>query len=380
MSAEAMFDLVVMDRFMKHPASALMRETVEASPWHREANVLVHTQMTIAWYEETLHEYRTDRQRILTKLALLFHDTGKPEARQEKFSEARGKYSSFGGHEIVSARHFEAFMADNTDLLELLNITWLDVLAVAFVIENHLPYELKREKAVNLRTAVNAYLGDDETVFTDVLLSDTHGRTSDDAETKRRKVFDYVFAFKAIEPQPMRMSRDDPVLFVLVGASGSGKSTWTQRYIDSHPDEKISIFSLDTERVNFYTSSVNLKDDTDPIKVYRDAFRYANDNSAKFNSFAAASFVEKLKSGSTVIVDNVNASRKARRQWMSTAHQKGYKTWAVMFPMSPARLADRSDIRTDKKVPTEAITRQFMSISVPWIGSEVNSISVIAPN
>lgn len=380
MSAEAAFDLMVMDRFMKHPASALMRETVEASPWHREANVWVHTKMTLDWYDETLSEYRTERQRVLTKLALLFHDTGKPEARQEKFSEARGKYSSFGGHEIVSARHFEAFMADNTDLLELLNITWLDVLAITFVIENHLPYELKREKAVNLRTAVNAYLGADETVFTDVLLSDTHGRISDDAETKRRKVFDYVFAFKEIEPQPMRMSQDDPILFVLVGASGSGKSTWTQRYIDSHPGEQILIFSLDAERINFYKDAAGTKDLSDPIKVYRDAFKFANDNSAKFNSFAAAAFTDKLKTGSTVIVDNVNASRKARRQWMSTAHQKGYKTWAIMFPMSPDRLAVRSDNRTDKKVPSDAITRQFMSVSVPWIGSEVNSISVTAPN
>jgi predicted kinase len=271
-------------------------------------------------------------------------------------------------------------MADNLDLLDMLNLTWLDVTAITFVIENHLPYDLKLEKQTKLRTAVNAYLGADEKVFTDVLLADTHGRNSDDEATKRANTFAWVFGFMQIPPNPVRKPHDAPSVIVLIGASGSGKSTWMKKYTDTYPNDNVNVFSLDMERLRFFYANHPTYAELDEVKTYRLAFQYANDNSAAFTKFADKSFVEMLATENTLIIDNVNASRKARRKWLTVADQKGFKTWAVMFPMSLSLLAGRSATRTDKKVPSDAVTRQFMSVSVPWAGSEVNSVSVIAPN
>ena len=43
---------------------AEMQATVEDSPWHREANVAVHTEMCIDYYETTFAEDRGVRGRL----------------------------------------------------------------------------------------------------------------------------------------------------------------------------------------------------------------------------------------------------------------------------------------------------------------------------
>lgn len=51
---------------------AAMEATVENSRWHREANTATHTQMMLDWYDDNCAQHRTERNQLLTKLAILF--------------------------------------------------------------------------------------------------------------------------------------------------------------------------------------------------------------------------------------------------------------------------------------------------------------------
>ena len=100
--------------FNTTPAWAQMMATVEASPWHREANVAVHTEMVLKEYVTNFAPHRSDDQNKIALLALLFHDTGKPAAEEtlEK-KDGSGTYRRYAGHEQDSAITFtECWLSD----------------------------------------------------------------------------------------------------------------------------------------------------------------------------------------------------------------------------------------------------------------------------
>ena len=84
----------------------VMEQTVEASPWHREANVKVHTDMVVSEYVQRTDaaKIQWERTDFLGAAACAFHDTGKPAAKIQKYREDRGNYFAFHGHEVVSSR------------------------------------------------------------------------------------------------------------------------------------------------------------------------------------------------------------------------------------------------------------------------------------
>jgi hypothetical protein len=95
----------------------LMEGTVEDSPWHREKNVAVHTDMVVSQYISTAPQVWSKRD-LLGALACAFHDFGKPAAEEVKFSEERGKYRRYVGHEVVSARVWESFVDGCSKILQ----------------------------------------------------------------------------------------------------------------------------------------------------------------------------------------------------------------------------------------------------------------------
>jgi len=153
-------------RVKSTPHWQVMVNTVEASPWHREANVAVHTEMTLAHYNKTFAHARTARQRTFTRLCLLFHDFGKPEAEEtlEKKEEPGVFYRRYAGHEPISANEFMSFMCDHHSLRELFfkeGFSWVDLRAIKVAIEHHLPYGLKKEdKRIALRSHIAHSLGE----------------------------------------------------------------------------------------------------------------------------------------------------------------------------------------------------------------------------
>lgn len=159
-----------------------MVNTRENSPWHREANVGVHTQMLIDWYMNNLEANRNDWQRTMTLVACLFHDVGKPPAEVVKHSEERGEYRAYAGHEQLSSRIWTDYAMQNLDKVQgTLRLSLSDVANVALMLEHHVPFGLKdKTKRKNLKTAFLTRGGDVlHRAWLDLLLSDQHGRISD---------------------------------------------------------------------------------------------------------------------------------------------------------------------------------------------------------
>lgn len=176
-----------LEEFKKNSLWIAMAATVEDSPWHREANVGVHTKMLIEWYTSNILAHRTEQQRMLTLIACLMHDIGKPMAEITKFSEERGEYRAYHGHELMSARLWNDFALRNGEFVrELTGFTLADISNVALMIEHHVPFKMtNKHKRRSLKTAFIQRMGEDgHQAWIDLLLSDQNGRISDDQESK----------------------------------------------------------------------------------------------------------------------------------------------------------------------------------------------------
>lgn len=173
--------------FMQTPLWQAMKNTREDSPWHREENVAVHTEMLLSWYKDNLFNSRSDRQRMLTMVGCLMHDIGKPPAQIIKHSEERGEYRAYHGHEQLSARMWVDYATKNKEVVEgTLKFTMFDVSNVALMLEHHVPFGLKdKVKRKNLKDAFMTRMGPHgHRAYLDLLMADQHGRVSDDQSSK----------------------------------------------------------------------------------------------------------------------------------------------------------------------------------------------------
>lgn len=178
-----------------------MQNTREDSPWHREANVSVHTEMLLRWYGENLAMHRNDHQRMLTMVACLFHDVGKPPAEIKKWSAERGDYRAYHGHEQLSARMWVDYAMSNLDLVtETLRFSITDIANIALMLEHHVPFGLKhKDKRKNLKTAFITRMGEaGHRAWLDLLLSDQHGRISDGQAEKLAAVDVWMAEWEAV--------------------------------------------------------------------------------------------------------------------------------------------------------------------------------------
>lgn len=318
-----------------------MKNTTENSPWHREPNVLEHTKMVFDQYCTLVGARNWTTEDALGALAAIFHDVGKPSAIIHKHREDRGNYVAFPGHERVSARMWEDF-AVRERLLDRTHIY-----TVGWMIEHHLPWELTGYKLSRLKTTADRTA---PTAFINVLLADQYGRISDDQEAKLERAHEWVDSFRDVSSiSPSATS--DRTLYVLIGASGSGKSTFTARFAEA------DTFSLDVLRHEWY----------DPVD-YRAAHQQSVDDKT-FASRANQRFLAMLKEGSRdLIVDNTNLSRKRRAFYVDEARRRGLNVVGAVMLNAQQTLIDRQLTRGDKTVPEEAVRRQYMSTQYPLYG------------
>lgn len=344
-----------------------MEQTVEGSPWHREANVKVHTDMVVSEYirmtDETCSEWSSSD--FLGAISCAFHDTGKPASKIEKYREDRGHYFAFHGHETVSSRMFESWAVDDANGLlkadEIFKICWM--------IEHHMPWEMAvPEKRRWLALTANV-IGID--VYTRALLADQYGRIADDQEAKNARAETWITEFKQLADTAVadEINLDAPALFVLIGTSGSGKSSLTAEML-RNAGAPIEIFSLDALRHEWY-------DDRKTPEGYRNAFAKSVEDK-DFESKADRAFSELLKRGNSIVVDNVNAGAKRRGKYIRQARQNGYVAVAVTMPVSLNTVLERQTTRSDKSVPNNAVEQQYASIQQPSFG-EFDDI-VISPH
>ncbi len=347
-----------------------MVDTVEDSPWHREANVAVHTEMVVAEYVSRSPEVWTVKD-FAGALACLFHDVGKPSSMVMKFKEERGHYKAFHGHEKVSARMFMDFVMSTPSVRYLIEDHRGFFFVTAWMIEYHLPWDIKDQKKRDMlfRTCYKYFRSAD--IFARVVISDTYGRISDDSEIKRAKSDAWCEQFTWEFESKKEFMRSLEVLtpvekkkhaFILIGASGSGKSTFKSKHMKDFPNTKT--YSLDDLRHEFYGKDYDL------------AFRKSCEDN-HFKPKAKDRFMDMIRDKDTemIIIDNVHSTKKTRVMYIDEMQRRGFDVAAVVFVTSRNTVVKRQKTRTDKCVPEEAVLRQYDSVELPSIG-EVDNIFV----
>jgi predicted kinase len=364
-----------------------MEATCENSPWHREANVAVHTQMIIDHYLNNFALHRTPRQQALTLLAILFHDTGKPAAKKDKHTEERGHYQSFGGHEAISARIWEDYAVENWNKWKQLKNTFglkdTDIYVIGFIIENHLPHNLSHpstiEKLCKVLHSEQFEYGELAQVYYDQIISDQAGRISDAHAKNMAEVVDFVQGIQSFSEHTSSLPKfeslpETPRLVVMIGASGSGKST----YSDELVKRGYEYVSLDDLRIKF--AKENGVKGSNPIDVYGRAHAYCDKHRGPFRQYADRKYSDLVKAGANIVVDNTSVSKKARSNYVDFAKSNGYEILCTLFPITKSELLKRQKSRKDKTVPIVAVLDQYKRIELPWVGVECDILDIAMSN
>ncbi len=370
-----------------HPYFVAMKNVKEDSSWHRESSVYVHTQMVIDQFKKAI-EFKTytNHSEFMEDLCvffgLLFHDVGKPVARDipdnKKTRDDGTVYYRFTGHEKISTRMWEDFAVRNMPMLAEMGLTpWEIFYKISWMIENHLPYGLKDPKKIQaLKDTIGSTFVNEESFYA-AIRSDAYGRISDDHDVKKADTNKWIAEMKAIPFSELpEITPEDKKVFILVGASGSGKSTFSKLYQEKNPD--VEYYSWDALRLKYYFDNTeDLAHPGDSINIYNDAYKYCTDNESAFKAYRQKAFIELLKGGNDIIVDNVNASKKTRAFFVSEAKNKGYRVIAVTFPIDKETLIERANSRSDKRIGVGPVLSHYDAISIPSAGGEVDHVEVM---
>lgn len=360
------------------PIGQAMKQTVEDSPYHREENTWVHTEMVLEQYLTRFYQHRSESQNRVALLALLAHDFGKPEAEETLEKKDRsGTYRRYAGHEQNSAVCFTEQWLKDPVLRELVSVD--EARRIRWIIEHHLPYGYKDgKKRSDLRTAMEHTLREDVQTFYDCLRSDAAGRISDDHETKLQNVEDWIAEFRTVPLTVNRYSAAMGKCYIMIGPSGSGKSTWTKQHIRKCD----KVLSMDLMRHGFWYQNFNTGFSVaDDKQFYRDIFEYACEQEKEFNAY----MTEEIKrvmydlkiSRGDLYVDNTNGSKKSRAKWIQAARNIGMKVVAVEFWNTFETLLARQKTRSDKEVPYTSVKQQYFAQTCAWLGSEVDEVIVV---
>ncbi len=374
-----------------------MSKMVENSPWHRESDVGTHTDMVVAqyiaraandtWMNDALNRLSMGRQYLLGAFAAAFHDVAKVKVVQYKNSEERGDYKAFNGHEKVSARMWEDWAVTNWPMLTFrFGFNRWDLYAVGWMIEHHLPWAVKdKRKRDNL--ALTALRCGIEDAFATLLMADTTGRISDDAETKvinsqtwvdgfhdyMRDLRSVMPVFYAnVTPEP---GDDQPRLVMPIGASGSGKTTV---FTEDYQDEGYGHFSRDEMRFIWTMEQTVVPKDLDRKGQYKFVWNYCVTNEKEFTKHWQDDFRKATKRGVNLFVDGTNLSAKVRRFFLVEAENRGYWTRALLFPSALDTLVARQERRPDKFVPGRSVKQQYEAMALPQYG-EFDEILIKEP-
>jgi len=373
--------LQYIEHFKGTAAWARMCSTVEASPWHREANVGEHTLMVLDQYERRFAPTRLHHQNNIARIALLYHDVGKPAAEEVVHSEERGTYRRYAGHEQHSAVAFTQAWLEDEQLRTILSPS--DARTVRWIIEHHLSYGLKDPQKVGaFRAATSRTLGVDQVTFFDCLRSDAAGRISDDHEEKLRKVEEWIEKFEVtpdLWPQPKKPygSVKPGTAYLLIGPSGSGKSTWTKGQMRTCD----RLVSMDQYRLEYLASVAGVQVQYTP-EFYRQALDQATKDGKLFDDFMAVKIKNTFETcrlgGGDAYIDNTNATRKSRARWVQEARNAGMEVVGVEFWNPLQTVLDRQATRSDKSVPLDRVRDQYFQQTCAWLGAEVDEVIVVA--
>lgn len=225
------------DDFIRSQLWADMKATVENSPYHREDNVAVHTNMVLdqvsamlcdetVFYindKEDAHFSRTDAN--ILYVAALFHDVGKPASKEVVTRDDGTTYQRFPGHEQRSARMFNEFFFNNRDMFSEFRFSRNQLLYIQWLIENHLPYSLQKTEKVAALARDIVGMADfaevNPNVFFAHLLSDTKGRIPDKSSTDEVIAWSKDMAMKCKYEASKDRATSDKYMTIIIGPSGA---------------------------------------------------------------------------------------------------------------------------------------------------------------
>ncbi len=328
-----------------------MVETVEDSPWHRERNVGVHTDMVVSNYLAR----NVDNFDVRGAIGCAFHDVAKPPCEIIKFKPERGEYRAYHGHEQVSARMWENWAVKNWTLLkDNFGLVPRDIYVIGWMIEHHVPWATKKDAKLDLfaATAVET-IGNSDT-WTDMLMADQIGRISDDSHQRLDEcgvwIEDHHHRVNCAEHRWTQYG--DKKVYMLIGAPCCGKSTYRSKILKEHPTA--AIVSMDDLRLEWYGGA------------YEDAV-VASFKDKKFNARVDKIYIETLRENDVIILDNVNTGTKSRRRWLAPARARDFRIDAVLFPVAKEELKARQSKR-DKLVPFDVINGMYDRMQLPMYG------------
>jgi alkanesulfonate monooxygenase SsuD/methylene tetrahydromethanopterin reductase-like flavin-dependent oxidoreductase (luciferase family)/predicted kinase len=126
----------------------------------------------------------------------------------------------------------------------------------------------------------------------------------------------------------------DPALVVLVGASGSGKSTWAQQ--------------------RYRSAEVVSSDD---LRGVVGSGRHDLDASAEAFALLDLIVAGRVRRGLTTVVDTLGLDDVRRTGWLELAHRQGLSAIVVAFD-TPADVCRRRNGERDRPVPARVLTQQ----------------------
>jgi predicted kinase len=337
------------DVFKTDPLYIAMENTVEASPWHRERNVGIHTDMVVTQYLSTNHGPFDVRGAF----GCAFHDVGKPPCEILKYREDRGQYRAYHGHELRSARMWEDWAVKNWVFLQKeFKFVPEDIYTIGWMIEHHVPWATKRDEKLNAFAATNYETLGLESTWYDMLLADQTGRISDDSHQRLEQCTDWIddMADRTMRAQHRYRTHDSgKFVYMLIGAPGTGKSTARENI-----GGDITI-CMDDLRLEWYSS------DYDEAFVKQKADK-------KFNAKVDKVYVDALNNHNHVVLDNTNTSTKARKRWLAPARARDFKLIAIVFPVDLDTILARQKTRTDKQIPNDVVVNMYNRLSLPMYG------------
>ena len=148
-------------------------------------------------------------------------------------------------------------------------------------------------------------------------------------------------------------------VWLMVGAPGSGKSTYGKKMVADNPN--LLRFCPDEFRAMFGTGEGDQSVSAKAFEATRNAMRDA------------------LKEGKNVLIDATNMSRKSRKDFVSIARSYFAHITAVVFLEDKSTLLERNKIRGEnggRNVPEEVIDRMLGNFEMPEF-PEVNETIVI---
>lgn len=320
--------------------------------FHLEGSIWTHTCMVMKEAQNMRNPT------LVTKLAALCHDLGKPFVYKDIDEKERRRFSQ---HEAVSTFYAK-------EVLESFDVSDEIKKRVLYVVANHgSMYNFFDDGGItdaNKEKLAAKYSSVEFDDLVEFYKCDHEGRFFEEEQTDRCNTdvyHDFLEIKDMIEVEEtsgIELSVKDKSIIVLIGPPRAGKSTWVANN-----------YSYGT----WVISRDGLVEDHGVGENYSEKWASLTpENQKEIDKILMQDFAAALKLDNDIIIDMTNMSKKSRKKWLHQA--KGYNKIAKVFIESKSCLLSRNS--PDKFIP-EFIIDSMMKNFVYPLADEFDHVEVI---